>query len=270
MKLPSEMIKADIKNLSLKDNKPILTNVEFELRNNSVCTIIGANGSGKTTLIKSLTGLLNPRFYSVSGKVLFEGKDILSLDYNSLIQLRRNKIKYVFQDAVNSFDHLRKFEYYFNNLAKDKNEIDILLEYFLLPKFSELSNLYPYEVSGGMAQRINFVLALLAHPQIIILDEPTSGIDLAISNLFLLKLREFVSENYEPGIDHSALLVTHDLEFAKKVSDEVAFLLNGKLSRFYPCKDFFNSDGKESVNFPDEQTSYIQNSFLESYRRLSI
>ena len=264
------MIKVDLKNLSLQGKEAILTNVEFEMRKNSIFTIIGANGSGKTTLIKALTGLLNPRFYSVTGKVMFEGKDILSLDYNNLIQLRRNKIKYVFQDAVNCFDHLKKFEYYFYRLSKDVNEIDPLLEYFLLPRFSELGNLYPYEVSGGMAQRINFVLALLAHPQIIILDEPTSGIDLAISNLFLLKLREFISEDFNPGISHSALLVTHDLEFAKKVSDEVAFLSNGKLSRFYPCKDFFNSNGKEIPEISDMLTDGKQNSFLDSYRQLSI
>ncbi len=263
------MIKVDLKNLTLQGKGAILTNIEFEIRKNSIFTIIGANGSGKTTLIKALTGLLNPRFYSITGKVIFEGKDILSLDHDSLIQLRKNKIKYVFQDAVNSFDHLKKFEYYFNKLAKDVNEINPLLEYFLLPVFSELAILYPYEVSGGMAQRINFVLALLAHPQIIILDEPTSGIDLAISNLFLLKLREFVSQNYEPGIDHSALLVTHDLEFAKKISDEVAFLSNGKLSRFYPCKEFFNSNGLDIPEISNMLLDGKQNSFLDSYRQLS-
>ena len=206
---------------------------------------------------------------------MFEGKDILSLHYADLIQLRRDKIKYVFQDAVNSFDHLKKFEYYFTRLAKVKEEIEPLLEYFLLPDSSELLNLYPYEVSGGMAQRINFVLALLAHPQVIILDEPTSGIDLAISNLFLLKLKEYVNENKGQGIkrDRAALLVTHDLDFAKKVSDEVAFLSNGKLSRFYPCKDFFNMDENE---FPELSALHagpggsIQNSLIDSYKKLLI
>ena len=124
--------------------------------------------------------------------------------------------------------------YYFNRLAKDKEEINILLSYFILPHYSELCKLYPYEVSGGMAQRISFILALLAHPEIIILDEPTSGIDPAISNLFLLKIKEFVSQG-----DHSVLLVTHDINFAEKISDEIAFLSDGRLSRFYPKKELF-------------------------------
>jgi len=269
------MIKADIKELSLKGKKPILANVEFEIKKNSVFTIVGANGSGKTTLIKSLTGLLNPRFYSVTGRVMFNGKDILALDNESLLQLRRDKIKYVFQDAVNSFDHLKKFEYYFSRLAKDKEEIDPVLEYFLLPKHSDLLNRYPYEVSGGMAQRINFILALLAHPEIIILDEPTSGIDLAISNLFLLKLRGFVSTNNKQGNgqDHAILLVTHDLDFARKVSDEVAFLFGGRLSRFYPAEEFFNMDKNklsELLPLADGQSGAKQNWFLDSYKQLSL
>lgn len=137
---------------------------------------------------------------------------------------------------------------------KDKNEIDALLEYFLLPKYPELQKLYPYEVSGGMAQRINFVLALLCHPQILILDEPTSGIDLAISNLFLLRLKEFAK-----GKDNSALLVTHDLVFARKISDKIAFLSNGKLSRFYSNEEFFSVHDSESLEL-----------FLDAHKQISL
>lgn len=269
------MINVNIQELSIKGKKSILSNICFELEKNSVFTIIGTNGSGKTTLIKALTGLLNPRYYSVSGTIMFEGKDILKLNRDNLIQLRRDRIKYVFQDAVNSFDHLKKFGYYFERLVKDKEEAGSMLEYFLLPKYSELLNLYPYEVSGGMAQRINFVLALLAHPEIIILDEPTSGIDLAISNLFLLKLREFVSANSAGGIkqDRAVLLVTHDLDFARKVSDKAAYLTGGKLSSFYPAEDFFNMDKLElSARAAQEggQAGTKLESLLNSYKQLSI
>jgi peptide/nickel transport system ATP-binding protein len=228
------MLKVDIKELSITGKRALLSGINFEMKQNRIHTILGLNGSGKTTLIKSLTGLLNPHLYSVSGSVSFEGKDILSLDINELYPLRRDKIKYVFQDAVNSFNQLKTFEYYFNSFAKDKGEINAILSYFILPQYSELSRLYPYEVSGGMAQRIGLVLALAAHPEIIILDEPTSGIDSAISNLFLLKLKEFVSLG-----KNSVLLVTHDINFAEKISDEIAFLSDGRLSKFYSKKELF-------------------------------
>ena len=248
------MLTADIKSINIRNGYALLSDVKFSLESNKVHTILGLNGSGKSTLIKALTNLLDKNIYDVAGSVLFEDKDLLSAKPNELNEIRRNKIKYVFQDAVNSFDHLKKFGYYFDRLAKDKNDIDDLLEYFVLPRREELMKLYPYEVSGGMAQRINFVVALLTRPEIIILDEPTSGIDSAISNLFLLKLKEFASEE-----NHAALLVTHDLVFTEKISDRIAFLSGGRLSDFKPTQEFFGM-----------KKDLMLETFLDAHNRLSV
>lgn len=248
------MLTADIKSINIRNGSALLSGVSFSLEKNAVHTVLGLNGSGKSTLIKSLTNLLDKNIYSVSGSVMFEDKDLLSLDINDLNEVRRDKIKYVFQDAVNSFDHLKRFGYYFERLAKDENDIEELLEYFLLPGRDELAKLYPYEVSGGMAQRINFIVALLTKPRLIILDEPTSGIDSAISNLFLLKLKEFAAAE-----DHAALLVTHDLIFSEKISDRIAFLSNGRLSEFKPAGEFFGSEKDIALE-----------SFLDAHNRLSL
>ncbi|MHB1686717.1 MAG: ATP-binding cassette domain-containing protein [Ignavibacteriaceae bacterium] len=237
------MLEVKIKEININGRGTLLSGINFSLEPNKISTILGSNGTGKSTLIKSLTGLLDNRFYSVDGTVMFDEKDILSFKYFDLIELRRHKIKYVFQDSVNSFDHLKKFDYYFRKIAKDISEAEDLLEYFLLPETKKIFSLYPYEVSGGMAQRINFVLALLAHPEIIILDEPTSGIDSAISNLFLIKLREFVRQE-----NHSVLLVTHDIKFAQKISDKIAFVSGGRLSGFVNTFKFFEAGIDQSLN----------------------
>jgi ABC-type glutathione transport system ATPase component len=264
------MLKADIKELSLKEGRTLLTGINLELRNHCIHTILGLNGSGKTTLIKSLTGLLNKQHYSITGSVLFEGKDILKLNRDELLILRKNKIKYVFQDAVNCFNQLRTFGYYFEHLSSEREEINYLLDYFILPGYTELCNLHPYEVSGGMAQRISIILALSAHPEIIILDEPTSGIDSAISNLFLLKLKEFASwEN------HSVLLVTHDINFAQKISDEIAFLSAGKFSRFYSTNELFSELETPEIIQTNEKQKSTDNSellrkYIDSYKQLLI
>ena len=247
------MLKVDIIELIINNNRTLLRNAKFELEKNRIYTILGVNGTGKSTFIKSLTGLLDKRFYTVNGSVYFDGKDILKMNNNDLPEIRRNKIKYVFQDAVNSFDHLKTFSYYFERLTKDPGETEPLLEYFLLPAKNELYKLYPYEVSGGMAQRINFVLVLLSHPRVIILDEPTSGIDMAISNLFLLKLKEYASIG-----NNSALLVTHDISFAERASDKIAFLYDGKLSGFLSIKDFFEAHDYRELE-----------KFLNAYKQLS-
>ncbi len=108
------------------------------------------------------------------------------------------------------------------------------LEYFLLPEYEKLSKYHSYELSGGMAQRLSFVLALLSYPKLLILDEPTSGIDAPIANLFLLKLKEFIKKE-----NNSVLLVTQDLFFTKEVSDNVALLSNKTLTDFLPVDEFF-------------------------------
>jgi len=229
-----------------KDNREriILNDIVFELESGKIYTILGKNGTGKSTLLKSLTGLLDDRFYSVNGKVIYNDKDILKFDENELQKIRENEIKYIFQDPVNSFDHLKTFGYYFNKLTpisltrrgaggEVENEVDELLEFFILPDSKTLFKMYPYEVSGGMAQRISFILALIAKPKIIFLDEPTSGIDAPIVNLLLIKLREFINEG------NLALMVTQDIELAKNASNKIALLSDGTLSKFSNPEEFF-------------------------------
>ncbi len=237
------MLNAIIDEISVNE-RLLLSDIKFKIEQNKIYSVLGSNGSGKTTLIKSLSGLLDKRFYSVKGKVFYKELDLLSAGYEQMLSIRRKKIKYVFQDAVNSFDHLKKFEYYFKLTAGKDSELENLLDYFLLPGVEKLFRLYPYEVCGGMAQRISFVLALLADPEILILDEPTSGIDSAISNLFLLKLKEFASIQ-----NHTALLVTHDIKFAKKISDEIAFISKGKFYNFVPALKFFENENIIINNF---------------------
>lgn len=236
--------------LRVKLNKVIITeriilkDVSFELQGGSISTILGKNGSGKSTLLKCLMGLLDGRFYSVEGKILYNEEDILKMDDKQLQKIRREDIKYVFQDPVNSFDHLKTFGYYFNNLTplsfirrgdggEVKKETEQLLKFFLLPNSKTLFKMYPYEVSGGMAQRISLILALLAKPKIIFLDEPTSGIDAPIVNLLLIKLREFVNQG------NAVLMVTQEIELAKNASNKIALLADSTLSEFKEPDEFF-------------------------------
>jgi peptide/nickel transport system ATP-binding protein len=250
------MFEVSVKNLLVKrlsGFRTVLKDISFSLPAKNIFTIVGKNGSGKSTLIKSLTGLLDNRFYKIKGDILYNSCDILSLNQSELKKIRTEKIKYVFQDAVNSFDHLKKIGYYFKKLTKDIKETEELMDFFLLPKADKLFKLYPYEISGGMAQRISLILVLLTHPEIIILDEPTSGIDSPIASLVLIKLKEFVSR-----AENSVLLVTQDLLFAKRISNKIAFLEDGSLTDFFDVSDFFNNTNNEKLNI-----------FLNSYAEIS-
>lgn len=247
------MLSVDINSVSILDeekSRTILKDIKFDVAKGNVYTILGKNGSGKSTLIKSLTVLLPSELYEINGKVLFSDIDLLTTTEEKLREIRRNNIRYVFQDAANSFDPLKKISYYFDLSNISPLKIEELLIFFLLPTYKKLSGLHSYELSGGMAQRLLIVLALLANPDILILDEPTSGVDYAVMNLILLKMKNFVRDN-----DKSVLIVTQDINFALKSSDQIAYLSDGKLTQFFTPDVLLNS--------PDAKVKNFINSFKE-------
>jgi peptide/nickel transport system ATP-binding protein len=233
------MLSVDINSVSILDeekSRTILKDIKFDVEKGKVYTILGKNGSGKSTLIKSLTVLLPSELYEVNGKVLFNDIDLLNTTEEKLREIRKSNIRYVFQDATNSFDPLKKISYYFDLSNVSSLKIEELLIFFSLPTYKKLSVLHSYELSGGMAQRLLIVLALLANPDLLILDEPTSGVDYAVMNLILLKIKNFVRDN-----DKSVLIVTQDINFALKTSDFISYLSDGKLSRFFTPDEFMTS-----------------------------
>jgi ABC-type glutathione transport system ATPase component len=226
------MIRTELKKISIVNNhqeRILLKDIFFELKPNKIYTILGENGSGKSTLIKSLSLLLDKKTFNVEGKIFFNSRNLFELTDDELLLLRRKNIRYVFQDCINSFDPLKTIGYYFENLVDDNSKLPSLLEYFNLPSVKELSKLYPYELSGGMAQRIAIVIASISNPQLLILDEPTSAADTAIINLLIHFLKDYVYKE-----SRTVLIVTQDLLFAKKVSYEIASIKNNSLTDFQP------------------------------------
>jgi ABC-type glutathione transport system ATPase component len=245
---------ADIKKIILTDqngSRTILQNLNFNLASGKIYTILGKNGSGKSTLIKSLTNLLDRRNYQIDGSTFWNNENIFLMNYERLLKLRQNEIRYVLQDLTNNFDPLKKLKYYFDNSGLDQQTISHQLNEFLLPEYEVISQLHSYEISGGMAQRISFLLALLPNPQLLILDEPTSAVDYTNVNLIKLKLKDFVKN------EGAVLIVTQDINFAKDTSDDIAFLHNGLLSNFNPKDLFFNINNDS-----------VYSSFLKSYDEL--
>jgi len=247
------MINVDINSVSVftEEKKNILLqDLKFDIQKGKVYTILGKNGSGKSTLIKSLTSLLPDNQYEVKGTVTFNGLDLLNTSEESLREIRKKNIRYVFQDAVNSFDPLKKIKYYFDLSNISPLKIEELLLFFLLPTYKKLSGLHSYELSGGMAQRVLIVLALLANPDLLILDEPTSGVDYAVMNLILLKIKNYVRDN-----NKSVLIVTQDINFAIKSSDYIAYLTEERLTQFFTPDQLLSST--------DDKVKTFINSFKE-------
>jgi ABC-type glutathione transport system ATPase component len=244
------MIKVNIPQISLTKAQitgELLRDICFSLESGNIYSITGKNGAGKSTLLKALTMLLDERYFDVRGEVILKGTNLLSLTEDHLIPVRRKYVKYVFQDSQSSFNPLKKFRYYFENLEIDKSILSVYLERLLLPSYDEMMNLYPYEVSGGMVQRLSIALALSANPLLLLLDEPNSGIDYAISNIISDILREFTSAG-----NSIVLIVTQDIGFAESVSDYIGVLYKKTFSGFFHKKDIFNQTGLD-----DELTGFL-------------
>ncbi len=242
----------NLSSVTAKDNsKVILSNIKFTMFKNTIYTIIGKNGCGKSTLIKAITNLLDVKSFEVKGKTLFDETNIFEIPFEELRLLRQKKIQYVFQDAVNSFDPLKKIGYYFNNLSLHKDKIEATLKYFRLPPFDRVSEMYPHELSGGMAQRITFILAVLKEPEFLILDEPTSGIDAET----ILLIKDFLKSYINEG-DRAVLIITQDLSFVQGLTNLISFLSKNGISEFVTFEHFVNS-------FTDENAQVFINAYKE-------
>ena len=202
--------------------------VDFDFHKGELISIVGESGSGKTTLSKMLLGLLEP----TSGEILFQGKP---RDISSSKKKKEywKGIQAIFQDPFSSYNQFHKIDSVLldcinmrggKNLSK-KEKFDMMTEAcsFVNLKFAELTNKYPFELSGGQMQRLMIARIFLLKPNILLADEPTSMID-ACSRAtileMLLKLRD------ETGM--TVIFITHDIGLAYYISDAVYIMEHGR------------------------------------------
>ncbi len=235
------MLTANIKSIRIKkshENKSLIRDINFTLTPNNIYTIVGENGSGKSTLLLALINLLDKNDFGIEGRIELDGVNLLELSEGEFLSLRKENFRFIFQDPISSLDPLKKIKYYFELSNFKLKSIETELKYFQLPNYAELSQLYPHQLSTGMAQRINIVLALLSNPNILLLDEPTSALDLPIINLLLHRLKKYVRQE-----NKIVLLITQDVPFAKVISDYISLMKEGSLSQFTTPEIFFSNEG---------------------------
>ncbi|MGB9664067.1 MAG: ATP-binding cassette domain-containing protein [Ignavibacteria bacterium] len=242
----------------IRTGKVILDNINFSCNQSEILTILGKNGEGKTTLALSLTKLLDRRVYLIKGEVFVRNKNIFEFDENNLQQLRRDKIGYILQNPFAAFNPVYKIKDQFEELCKLKNlsfeNVIYLMKQLNLEHFDQILNKYPFELSGGMLQRLSAIRVIAYKPEIIIADEPTSALDRPISNQLINLLRDYVK-----GENGVLIFITQDISIAESISDKIAFLSNGKLS-----------DPAEIDKIFEHSNNIELNLFLNSYLQLKI
>lgn len=203
--------------------KKVLEGLNLDIEPGQITTIIGASGSGKSVLFKLIIGLLRPD----SGSILIDGEDITTLGESDIYRIV-NKFGMVFQSGA-LFDSLTVGENVAFGINKNKKmlataiseSIAMSLDQVGLP---DVANLMPSELSGGMKKRVAIARAIAKKPQIIMFDEPTTGLDPIMADI-INNLIIKVSDN--KGI--TSIVITHDMVSAYKISDKIAVLYDGRI-----------------------------------------
>ncbi len=207
--------------------------LSLSLMSREVLGIVGESGSGKSTLAYTIIKLLPGNARILSGKVLLEGRDILSMKEEELRRIRGKEITMVFQDPSTSLNPVFRIKDQMLTVVKEnlglqgevarKRALE-LLKQVELPDPESIMNSFPFELSGGMQQRVMIAMALAANPKLIVADEPTSSVDATIQTQILSLLKKLKAER-----DFSLILITHSIAVAKEVSDRIAVMYAGEI-----------------------------------------
>ncbi len=211
-----------------------VTNASFELHKGEVLGLAGESGCGKSTLVNGLMGLFIPPLYHTSGSVWIDGKDITTLDRETLrLQFLGKKISIIPQGALNSLNPTCKIKKFATDVMSvhephlSKSEIETrLVERFESIGLDPLVlDQYPVQLSGGMKQRVVIAISTLMNPDVVIADEPTSALDVSTQKSVIIMLKELMKK----GIFGSMIFITHELPLLYHVADNIAIMYRGEI-----------------------------------------
>src|ERR1700690_969977 len=215
--------------------QPVLNDISFRIENSESVAIIGRSGCGKSVLLKHLIGLLKPD----RGEVLIDGEDIVRMNERQLLRVRR-KFGMVFQGSA-LFDSMTVAENVAFGLRRHEHltEVEIAQRVASALDVVDLpgtENKNPAELSGGMRKRVGLARAIVYEPQIVLYDEPTTGLDPIVSDSIdqlILRVRD--------RLKVTTVVVTHDMRTARRVGQRVLMLHERKIYATGTADEFFNS-----------------------------
>lgn len=224
-----------------------VNDISFTLKKNEILGIAGESGSGKSATAFSILRLIQPPIGSTeSGEILVEGKDILKLPLSKMRNLRGSTISMIFQDPMTSLNPVftignqimetLMIHQRISKKAARKRAIE-LLDMTNIPNPKKIIDNYPFQLSGGMKQRVMIAIALSCNPKILIADEPTTSLDVTVQAQ-ILSLLSKLKEN----INTSIIIITHSLGVIAEMADKVIIMYAGKIVESGTTEDiFYNS-----------------------------
>jgi ABC-type dipeptide/oligopeptide/nickel transport system ATPase component len=214
--------------------------ISFDLQKGETLAIVGESGSGKSVTCLSLTRLLpQPPAEYPTGKILFNGENILELSSDRLRKIRGSAISYIFQEPSTSLNPVytvrtqlgEALKLHRPDVKNVEEEIVRWLDRVGIVDPAKRLNDYPHQLSGGMQQRVMIAMALSCHPQILVADEPTTALDVTIQAQIIDQLKELKRE-----LDMSIILITHNFGIIGGLADRVAVMYRGKIVEYGKCE----------------------------------
>lgn len=226
-----------VKNLSVQNNYiDILKDISFDIKKGEILGIVGESGSGKSTLIRALIQMMKNSEQIVEGNIEFYNKSLLRMSSKELRELKGNEIGVVFQNPGTTLNPIRKIGKQFVEVLKSHTKIskkealkraEIMLEKVNLKNAKCILNSYPFELSGGMKQRVAIALAMILEPELLVADEPTSALDVTVQAQVVKEMM-----NLRDKFNTSIIIVTHSMGVISYIADKVAVMYCGSIVEY--------------------------------------
>lgn len=227
----------EVKDLSIAyQGKEAVKKVSLAVPENKIVAIVGESGSGKSTIVKAAINLLPSGEKIIGGNIIFDGKDVNKMPDEQLRKIRGKEIAMIYQDAGAYLNPRMKIgKQYLETImvhqAISKSEAKALAENMLLKmKLADperIMNSYPFQLSGGMKQRVAIAMAISMEPKLLLADEPTSALDVTVQAQVVQEMMQLRDE-----LGTSILIVTHNMGVASRMADYIAVMYNGELMEF--------------------------------------
>ncbi|GMU39813.1 MAG: ABC transporter ATP-binding protein [Chloroflexota bacterium] len=218
--------------------------VSYDLQPGRVLGVLGESGSGKSAMLRTILGL-QPHTAQISGEVILNGRDLIAMSPRERSEIRGSWVSMVFQDPMTALDPVFTVEQQLvetirrhSDLSK-KEAMERALELLTLvqiPSPERRLKAYPFELSGGMRQRVVIALALVSNPTLLLADEPTTALDVTVQARVLDLFRDLKSR-----LGMAVIFVTHDLAVAAEIADEIAVMYAGRIVEQGTVEDIVRS-----------------------------
>ncbi len=216
-----------------KNPTPTVEGVNLEMKQGEIVSIVGESGSGKSTVIRAVLGCLPGGGYVSKGDIQFEGKSLLGYSKEEWRQLRGTEISMIFQDSGAMINPIRRIgaqyvEYIRTHEKMSKKDAwdkgVEMLEKMRLPSGDNIMRSYPFQLSGGMRQRVGIAMAMTFQPKLLLGDEPTSALDVTTQAQIVRQMME-LRDQYNTSI----IVVTHNIGVAAYMADKIIVMKNGRV-----------------------------------------